>query len=311
MDDYELNERIEKTEYLVEADSAHSHFLWQEWADEARGMGYTSPYDKPSFKWKQHQGIMLEVGRIEDRPICITIMWNEIGGALIGFYNASSQLVDHKMVEEFLKKKFKDTPKTDTMNFAHVIGYLEKRKPNKVVRLEHAGRTIGLGMIEDYSKTGYLTTQLLQGHALEKSRRQYSPEKTDSTLDAVVAQIDQELNPLDEAVEEFGKTVWATWLKKHYRDQSYRGHEANAGNVNLMVWGIAGRVMVSLRVRDSDGEHAHITLIGADSVNDTDELAIQGILMKGATALQLVRDATRLSDDLSNDIRPNAEVGMG
>lgn len=317
VDTYDLKERIKKTEYLVEAastDNLNSLGLWREWSEEAREMGYRGPRELPSFKWVQHSGVMFEVGRLDDRPVAITIMWNEIGGALIGFYEATSQAVDHEMIRKFLDEKFKGVPRTDASGFGRVVGYLQERDPANVVVLEHASRTIGLGLIEGYEETGLLTTQLLQGHALEKSRREYHPEKSDRSLDPVMAKIERELSPLNEAVEEFARLVWSRWLKKHYREQDYRGLEANVGNVNMLVWGIAGRVMVSLRVRDMDeteGRRVHLTLIGADAANDMDNLGIQGINMRGATATLLVQEATRLSVDLSNDIRPNEKVGMG
>ena len=310
MDDYQLKERIDNTEYLVEADDDHFMYLWRRYSTES---DFTSTQHKmPQFKWEQvNPGVGLHVGTIDDRPIMVAISWNLIDGALIGFYYGMSQLVDHKMIEEFLAERFKEVPRCNTTNFHRIIHHIQNRDKNKVVDLKENKRPLSRQAVEDYERDGVLTTRLLMDHGLEKGRREYEPGRSDPEIDDVMASLTDVTGRLDVAVEEFTKAIWAPWLKAYYREQEHRGLEANVSNVNVLVWGCAGRVMVSLRRHDWPDESQHLTLIGADSVEDTDSLGIQGIGCNGDVAIELVKEAARLRDSIEADIGPNQDVGMG
>jgi hypothetical protein len=310
VDDYEFQERIEKTEYLVEADSYAQHHLWQEWSKEAGKMGYKGPYEHPRYTWEQmNPGCGEQVGTLDDRPVMLSLFWNRIGGALICFYCGMSQVVDHKMIETYLDEKFKGIKRTDAMNFHHIVGHLEERDPGHVVELEQSKRVFGQAALESFQNEGILTTRLMSEFSMEQVRRERRP--TDPDAAAVMVQLADIKQRLDEAIEEFAEKVWGAWLKTYYREQEFRGLEANSGNVNLLVWGCAGRVMLSLRRRDYEDEALHVTLIGADGKGDGERLGLQGINFHCEKAIQLVQDATKNGPSLESDIRPNDKIGMG
>lgn len=55
--------------------------------------------------YKQHgMGIMHTVGEIGDMPVCIGLTFNHIKGHKILFVEATSQVVDHRMIREWLEK---------------------------------------------------------------------------------------------------------------------------------------------------------------------------------------------------------------
>jgi hypothetical protein len=310
VDDYEFNERIEKTGYLVEADSYAQHHLWQEWSKKAQRMGFVTPDERPHFTWEQMSpGCAEHVGNIDERPVMLSLFWNRIGGALICFYYGQSQVVDHKMIEEYLDEKFKGIKRTDAMNFHHVVGHLQERDPGHVVELEQSKRVFGQAALEAFQNEGTLTTRLVSEFSMEQVRRERRP--SDAETHAVMVQLGDVKQRLDDAINEFAEKVWASWLKTYYRENEYRGLEANSGNVNLLVWGCAGRVMLSLRRRDYDDESLHVTLIGADGKRDGERLGLQGINFHCEKAIQLVQEASRLGPSLETDIRPNDKVGMG
>lgn len=108
---------------LVEATDFERHALWErywsrrmDWDSDGIGYGhqigelYTSLEPDTS-----------EVALPKARPIFLTFMFATIKGKRICFWNASSQLVDHQMVEEWLKTNLRYEVKTDANNFSHVL----------------------------------------------------------------------------------------------------------------------------------------------------------------------------------------------
>lgn len=50
-------------------------------------------------------------------PVCLEVHWNLIGGHLVAFYAPTSQVVDHRMVDKYVRENC--AKKTDAMNFSH------------------------------------------------------------------------------------------------------------------------------------------------------------------------------------------------
>jgi hypothetical protein len=83
--------------------------------------------------YKQYgMGIMHTVGEIGDMPVCIVLTYNFIKGHKILFVEATSQVVDHRMIREWLEKAlpvtaFEDSdPRkraniTDTNNWSNCL----------------------------------------------------------------------------------------------------------------------------------------------------------------------------------------------
>lgn len=115
-------------EYLVEATHNEQQFLWVMWAKEAADWGYTSslkvPWDGDSTSW------FGTIGHLNKRPITVTISGVTINGHRVAFYEANSELVDWKMIEEWAKKTFpqlfmSDKRLTcDAANFHHCLHFV-------------------------------------------------------------------------------------------------------------------------------------------------------------------------------------------
>lgn len=117
---------IHGTEYLVNANDAEQHYLWQHWAKEAYFCRRLDEHENHlRLSWIQGKSLFRQIGKLDNRPVCININWNCINGHLIGFWYMSSQVTDSKMANDWLKKTFpnlksKNTD-TDSLNFHSVI----------------------------------------------------------------------------------------------------------------------------------------------------------------------------------------------
>lgn len=115
-----IDERFNDTIYLVEASNDERHFLWKEF----------TKYDTPAYPaldWKDDSGLVLTVGELDSRPICVCFMWTKINGQRICWWEPTSQLVDHKMIDAWLdhhtnnKEAMHRIPQSNAANFHHVI----------------------------------------------------------------------------------------------------------------------------------------------------------------------------------------------
>jgi hypothetical protein len=100
--------------------------------------------------WKQGDGIGETIGEIDGRPVHLSLLVDTVNSQRILFWHATSTVVDHKMIEDWLKKTlpvtaFEDNDprnrmnKTDANNWHIVIKknpvYVDYTREN----LEHAG----------------------------------------------------------------------------------------------------------------------------------------------------------------------------
>lgn len=125
--------------FFVEATSTEAFTLWQEWSKES--MTNIEPISKelmdllnevlevPSLfkvvenlnekvkkntanrvEWEQVcSGFMLQIGEIDKRPVSVSFSFAIINGKKICFYECTSQVADHKMIEDWLMSKFQLT----------------------------------------------------------------------------------------------------------------------------------------------------------------------------------------------------------
>ena len=103
---------------IIEATSEEVFGLWSRYAHDS---GYVHK-DHPTSKRQWHEqgcGFWREIGKVADRPICVTVIFAIIDGRRIAFVAGCSQLVDHKMVREWInaEKRDADVPVVDAANF--------------------------------------------------------------------------------------------------------------------------------------------------------------------------------------------------
>ena len=120
--------RLKKTFFIVEATSFEQSCLWRD---------YCSRSDKPRYDvhtWVSiSPGWMIHISEINDRPCCISTTWYKIDGKLVMFWYPCSELVDYKLIEEWLEKNFTGTydggsrrASIDADNFHNCISAIAK-----------------------------------------------------------------------------------------------------------------------------------------------------------------------------------------
>jgi len=79
------------------------------------------------YRWKQDcRGTSEIVGWLDSRPINITCQWYEIHDRLVMFWEATSELVDYKLIEGWFAEHC-PCPSTNAMNFHNCILEIERQ----------------------------------------------------------------------------------------------------------------------------------------------------------------------------------------
>lgn len=119
MSDNQLTDFMSGVIGVVEANSYETMCLWREY-HEGRGLS-----------WEQNAaGYLPTIGELDGRPVCVSLFVNTIDGHKILFIEPTSQVVDHKMIEQWLKETLPDTAwqangkylnSTNAMNFHSIL----------------------------------------------------------------------------------------------------------------------------------------------------------------------------------------------
>jgi hypothetical protein len=123
-----LEERLERTSWVVECGSSNDHMhLWSEYWD--------NPNLRYGIKVKEWEdlgsGFHTTIGYFGEYPVCVDIQWTKISGKWVAFYYACSQIVDHRMVDKWVRENFEGKAKdgrwahTDVSNFLHCISDID------------------------------------------------------------------------------------------------------------------------------------------------------------------------------------------
>lgn len=93
--------RLKVTDFLVEATHNEWHMLWSRWCSDS------NECREPIFKkWEQLGGWLVTVGKLDGRPVCISLNWDRLDGFLVCDWEATSEVVDYKMVNKWLDEHF-------------------------------------------------------------------------------------------------------------------------------------------------------------------------------------------------------------
>lgn len=110
-----------------------------------------------------------------------------------------------------------------------------------------------------------------------------------------------------EAIVAFQVIVWEGWLQETVGPNGAASFSATAGDLTLLVFATAGRVMMTLhRV---GWPHRHITMLGAEK--EVRQIGLQGINLTEDQAIQALRDACVRTGDLRKSFAPDAGVTLG
>lgn len=65
---------------------------------------------RPGKEWKQClSGPLITVGKLDDRPVCISVFVHTIDDERIVFYEATSMVVDHQMIDNWFLEHLPDS----------------------------------------------------------------------------------------------------------------------------------------------------------------------------------------------------------
>lgn len=112
--------QLERVGFVCEATHTESFYIWKIYVNS----------EKMIKTWQQHGGYLQEIGRINDRPICISVDFVTIDGLYTAFVEMTSQLCDYVMMEEWLEKYCpiytdRRNRTSDAMNFGHIFRVIE------------------------------------------------------------------------------------------------------------------------------------------------------------------------------------------
>lgn len=133
--DHTLKNFLEGTRGVVEATNSEYHWIWREHVHDAPQNGFTK------FSWDERSsGMWFNIGSVDNRPICISLRTSTVEGAKILFYEGTSELVDYRMLRDFIEHIVPDTAResdghlnhSDAGNFVNVIFEI-KNQDNKRV----------------------------------------------------------------------------------------------------------------------------------------------------------------------------------
>jgi hypothetical protein len=120
----DLRQRLADTQFVVSATHDEAQFLWEKFSDEAI---YKTPLN--TYRWEQlNPGVLLTLGTLADMPVCLHVWWVRIDGVLVLFHEATSQVVDHRMVDKWVGENLahcKDG-RCDAANFHHCLHFVQK-----------------------------------------------------------------------------------------------------------------------------------------------------------------------------------------
>jgi hypothetical protein len=127
--------------------------------------------------------------------------------------------------------------------------------------------------LEEYKNTGMLTNKVMMEATLAKCYAEGSMDRLRAEVreyhtrnKKVLLEISDKLDKIHGLVHDFEKKHWNTYLKKYWNDSKDRGHIVEVGDLEVLMWGSAGRVLLTLQ-KGKD----NFTMIFSDYVPDGTE----------------------------------------
>lgn len=116
--DEQIPDYFKDVVYLIEATDYERLCLWR----DNDTCTHTS-----KMKWEEvSMGYWFQIGELDNRPVNLTLCYAILDGKKVAFYESCSQVVDWKMIEDYLSKL--NLPKTNAMNFHHCIHFIKGYK---------------------------------------------------------------------------------------------------------------------------------------------------------------------------------------
>lgn len=175
--------------------------------------------------------------------------------------------------------------------------------------------------MDDYKKNQVITTKLMMSASLAKY---YYEEASIDRIRAGIREfylqnisallkIAKDVEEISKLLETFENKHWLPYLKKYWKDSEARGHIAESKNNTIMMWGCAGRVLVT-----AEQPNSSITMIFSDYVATEEDIksygdmtqrgGIQGIQATKEKAVEIMNELIKMK---KIKFRPKESVGIG
>ena len=92
--DDELKSFVEGAVGFCAATREEQHGVWSRLVE----------HRQPPVGWKQHSGIGVTIGFLDNRPVHVVLSHVDVAGFKVIFYEATSTVVDYEMVREFIER---------------------------------------------------------------------------------------------------------------------------------------------------------------------------------------------------------------
>lgn len=112
-----MEQLLAETVFAVEASGFEKGILWER--------------SHSKMKWGDSQGWLLTLGMVAGSPVCISVFFHQLDGHTVLFFHDTSQVVDHKLISDWLKKHVAAMQKDphnhcDAQNFHHCVNALQR-----------------------------------------------------------------------------------------------------------------------------------------------------------------------------------------
>lgn len=247
-DKYALEEKIANTVYLVEATDFEVLALWKDFSlEHVAGKAVVEDH---RVSWKDLSTEGHSIGHLDGRPVMFWMRWVLLDGRLVCFWHSTSEVVDYAMIGKHMDKTFPEVGRTDAPNFHLAIGHVRGLHEEPALVLKEHGRILGREAVEDFRAKRIVTTSIIESISLASERNEDG-----------AAEIEEAVAGLRELAESFRTNVWLSWLKRDYENLPERGASAVANRTSMLVYSLAGRVMVTLRP-EGEPDGAAVSLLG-------------------------------------------------
>jgi hypothetical protein len=156
--------------------------------------------------------------------------------------------------------------------------------------------------MDDYKKNGVITTKIMMEGSMAKyyfeetNLSRLRPEIREFYMQNKVPLLKaaNDVEEIKKLMDEFEDKHWLPYLKKYWNDSKERGHIADSNNCTIMMWGSAGRVLITAEEPGSS-----ITMIFSDYVateedNMTQRGGIQGITATKEKAIAIMQELIKM-----------------
>lgn len=161
--------------------------------------------------------------------------------------------------------------------------------------------------MDDYKNSGIITTKIMMEGSMAKyyfeeaDLSRLRPECREFFMQNKVSllKVANDVEEIHKLVDEFEDKHWLSYIKKYWNDTKQRGHIADSKNCTIMMWGCAGRVLITAEQSSS------ITMIFSDYVVTEENIkkygdsfkqrgGIQGITAKKEDAIFIMNELIKM-----------------